>query len=104
MVVVSHPWNDTMHAFSGILSHFVLFQQIEQILEQQETLVNTFVDKVCMAIDKSGLTGSGITKQHLQRLFDGFLWTLRQEIGSIKIGLPRAGGRSNCMETGTGYQ
>ena len=46
VVVVSYPWNDTTHAYSGIPPHIVLLQQMEQACQQQETLVNTFVDKV----------------------------------------------------------
>ena len=104
VVVVLYPWNDTAYAFSGIPPHVVLLQQMEQVREQQETLLNTFVDKVCTAIDQLGLTGSGVTEQRLEKLFDGFSRSLRQQLGSIRTALPRDGGTMERVETGTGYQ
>ena len=64
--------------------------------------MNTFVDKVCTVIDESGLSGSGVTEQRLQRLFDGFSRTLRDQINTIGTVQP-TGEATECVETGVGY-
>ena len=42
--VVMYPWNNMTHAFSDISPYVVLSQQMEQVHQQQETLINSFVD------------------------------------------------------------
>ena len=103
ILLVKYPWNDKSRAFSGIPPHVVLLQKMERVREQQESLMNTFVDKVRTAIDESGLSGSGVTEQRLQRLFDGFSRTLRDQLNTIGTVQP-TGEATERVETGVGYQ
>ena len=103
ILLVKYPWNDKSRAFSGIPPHVVLLQKMERVQEQQESLMNTFVDKVRTAIDESGLSGSGVTEQRLQRLFDGFSRTLRDQLNTIGTVQP-TGEATERVETGVGYQ
>ena len=102
ILLVKYPWNDESHAHSGIPPHVVLLQKMERVREQQESLMNTFVDKVRTTIDKAGLSDSGVTEQRLQRLFDGFSRTLRDQINTIGTVQP-TGEATERVETGVEY-
>ena len=104
IVVEMYLWKNKTHAFSGIPPHIVLLQRMEQVRKQQETLMNTFVKNLQTAIDESGLTGSRVTEQRLQRLFDGFSRTMRQQLEAIGTALPQDNGKTERVETGVGYQ
>lgn len=108
IVHVLYPWNDHVHAFSGIPPHITVLQELTYIRQEQRSLIDTFVDKVRLAIDQSGLSGSGVTEDRLQRLFDRFAGQLRVQLDA------RIGERFNLqnqevaererVETGLGYR
>ena len=101
-VVVMYPWEDSGHVFSGIPPHTVLLQEMERLQAQQQTLVETFVDKVRTAIDESGLSGNGVTEGRLRNLFDGFAESLRDQLSNLSVQDTRQ--ERERVETNTGYQ
>ena len=46
VIVVTYPWKDTTHCFSSIQPHIILLWLMEQAHQQQEMLMNIFVDKM----------------------------------------------------------
>ena len=82
-VVVTYPWNDKNHKFSGIPPHTVLLQKMEHLKVEQQGQVNLFVDKIRTAINESGISANGITEARLRNLFDGFASSLREQLSKI---------------------
>ena len=107
IVVVRYPWNDREHPYSGIPPHVKVLQELTLIRNEQKDLVDGFVSKVKQAIDKSGLSGNGVTENRLQTMFDTFTRDMRQQLDGMGIQrlqneLGRQG--NEHVETGRGYQ
>jgi hypothetical protein len=66
LVRVTYPWNDDLgRSYSGVPPHIALMQELAFIRHEQKDLVELFVAKVRIAIDESGLTGSGVMENRL---------------------------------------
>ena len=57
-VAVSHPWSDDYHhTFTGIPPHVATLQELTVVKNEQQWLIEGFVDKVKTAIDELGTSG-----------------------------------------------
>ena len=107
LVCVMYPWNDRFgNSYTGIPPHIAVLQELACIRKEQKTLVDSFVDKVKQAIDESGLSGSGVTEQRLQTMFESFAIDLRTQLDSVTATVMGNGGpqQRERVETGRGYQ
>ena len=93
-VAVTYSWKDSGNVFRRIPAHTVRLQEMERLRAQQQTLVETFVDKVQTAIEESGLSGNGVTEGRLQNLFDGFEESLRGQLANHTYKTSTGGGQN----------
>ena len=60
-VAVSHPWSDDFHyTFTGIPPHVATLQELTVVKNEQQWLIEGFVDNVKTAIDESGIGGGAM--------------------------------------------
>jgi hypothetical protein len=103
VVVVTHPWNDDRHVFTGIPPHVAVLQDLNLVKVQQRELIDTFVVKVKQAIDESGVGGGVLSEARLRAIFDDFATTLEVRLNRLEGG----GGNlapAERVETNTGYR
>ena len=72
LVVVTYPWNDDVHQFSGIPPHVALLQEITVLRSQQTQLVDGFVDRIREALSSNGYGPNRLTTESLQRILTEF--------------------------------
>lgn len=85
-MVVTHPWNDDRHAFTGIPPHIAVLQELTLVKVQQRELIDTFVTKVKQAIDESGVGGGVLSEARLRAIFDDFATTLVVRLNRLEGG------------------
>lgn len=107
---VTHPWNDSIHKFTGIPPHCVLLQEIAAVRSSQTQMLDTFVDKVKEALVDCGVTGGQLTEQRFQAIFEKSKDDMTEIAGNFgvvnkadDIEQRRAKGVER-IETGKGYQ
>ena len=54
-VKVTYPWNDNRHVFTGVAPHVALLQDLHMIRTDQQYLIDSFVDKVKIALSEYGV-------------------------------------------------
>ena len=102
VVVVTHPWNDARHIFTGIPPHVSVLQELTLVKVQQRELLDTFVSKVKQAIDESGVGGGVLTEARLRVIFDDFATSLEVRLNRLEVGAVVAA--AERVETNTGYR
>ena len=87
MVVVTFPWNDTLHVFSGIPPHASLLQQMHELRTTQLDLVTNFVDRVREALTTHGYGPNRLTEDSLRVILREFQQELNIQVQRvIRIG------------------
>jgi len=114
VILVTYPWSDQQHAFTGIPPHVVLLQELTIIKKEQRSLILNFVNKVKEAIEETGVGGGGaVTEAKLKELFASFTQELRSQLVQLDeqgrlTGHDGYGGNvagaPNRVETGVGYR
>jgi hypothetical protein len=87
LLVVTFPWNDKRHTFSGIPPHASLLQQMHEIRSTQLDMVNNFVDKVREALTTHGYGPNRLTDDSLRVILSEFQQELNIQVQRvIRIG------------------
>jgi hypothetical protein len=86
LVVVKHPWSDPVNRafYTGVPPYTCLLQDLAFIKNQQVLLLESFVNKVKEALIECGVTGTRMTEERLQNLFDQFRNELTQHLSGIR--------------------
>jgi hypothetical protein len=86
LVVVKHPWSDPVNRafYTGVPPYTCLLQDLAFIKNQQVLLLESFVNKVKEALIECGVTGTRMTAERLQNLFDQFRNELTQHLSGIR--------------------
>ncbi|KAG7343152.1 hypothetical protein IV203_021097 [Nitzschia inconspicua] len=101
LLVVSYPWNDAEHSFSGIPPHASFLQEMTRVRADQRELIDSFIDKVKEGLDQFGVNGAQLTEHRLRQVLEQF----EERIRTIEF----RGGQGNeaavpeRVETGAGY-
>ena len=104
VTVVTYPWNDQVHAFTGIPPHVAMMQQLTGVERLQKALIEEFIPKVKQAIDESGLTGIGVTEERLRTMFQALAVQLETRMDAFVQGQGATRGpATERIETGRGY-
>ena len=102
-LVVTYPWNDDIHAFSGVPPHASLLQELSVVKENTKVLIDSFIDRVKDALTQYGVNSDRLTQNQLQNILENFWLELRSEISKIER-LGTIGNDSlERVETGKGY-
>ena len=72
LLVVTYPWNDNVHAFSGVPPHAALLQEVSHIRSNQLLLLDTFVDRVGEAMTRHGYGPNRLTDESLRHILREF--------------------------------
>ena len=59
LIVVKYPWNDRVHAFSGIPPYVSILQDISLVRHDQRELIDNFINQVKEALRQYGINGNG---------------------------------------------
>lgn len=87
LVVVTFPWNDTKHVFSGIPPHASLLQQMHELRTTQLDMVTNFVDRVREALTTHGYGPNRLTEDSLRVILREFQQELNIQVQRvIRIG------------------
>ena len=87
LVVVTFPWNDTKHIFSGIPPHASLLQQMHELRTTQLDIVTSFVDRVREALTTHGYGPNRLTDDSLRTILCEFQQELSIQVQRvIRIG------------------
>jgi hypothetical protein len=72
-VIVTYPWNDLEHTFSGVPPYTSLLQELHLIKTDQRDLISNFVTKVRVALEGFGLDADRISmEQRIKNLLNDF--------------------------------
>ena len=78
-MVVTYPWNDETHVFSGISPHTVFYRK------WSISRLSSRANKARTAINESRISANEIIKARLRNLFDGFASNLREQLSNIGV-------------------
>ena len=103
LIVVKYPWNDRVHAFSGIPPYVSILQDISLVRHDQRELIDNFVNQVKEALRQYGINGNHMAEQRLQELLTTFQAELDGRLERIGVQQVRIG-EAERVETGQGYR
>lgn len=84
VVIVTYPWNDPHHAFTGVPPSVSLLQELAEVKSDQKSLIDSFVDRVTQALDAFGIDGDRLSEQRLRLVLDEFTVTMRAELSDLR--------------------
>lgn len=79
-VVVTYPWEDNRHVYTGIPPHVALLQEISIIKNNTQDLINNFGNRVQTALAAQGYGPNHLTAEGLRAILQEFRIQLRVEI------------------------
>jgi hypothetical protein len=79
LVVVSYPWNDDKHTFSGIPPHVSILQQLQSIKESQGRLIGEFVEEVSNVMSRFNIDGGQLTEEKMRKILNEFQQNFQQQ-------------------------
>jgi hypothetical protein len=79
-VVVTSPWNDKEHVFTGVPPHCALMQQLMVIRDSQHNILDSFVDNVVAGLNRAGVTGEALTTERIREMMNEFREDIRQSL------------------------
>ena len=82
-VKVTHPWNDSIHHFSGIPPHVVTMQEILKVQDQQEGLAGDITSRIEILLQRMGIDGTRMSEQNMTAMFD----SLRLQVEQVSVQL-----------------
>jgi hypothetical protein len=80
-VLVSYPWNDINHVFTGIPPHIPVLQELSVIKNKQGRLIGEFVELVSVVLGRLGADGGRMTEENLRSVLADFQNCIRCTIG-----------------------
>jgi hypothetical protein len=83
LVVVTYPWNDDVHQFSGIPPHVSLLQEIAVLRSQHTHLIDGFVDRIREALSSNGYGPNRLTDESLQRILREFKEEFQMQVQRV---------------------
>ena len=72
LIVVTYPWNDNVHKFSGVPPYVAMMQELTLLRDEQRSLIDNFVDKVKAALTEYGVNSECLTDENIRQLLDQF--------------------------------
>lgn len=81
--VVTYPWNDNLHHYSGIPPHVSTLQELTIVKQEQRGLVIDFVEKMKTVLDERGIEGGRLTLAQLTTTLNEALTGIRQRLDTI---------------------
>jgi len=103
LIEVKYPWNDRVHAFSGIPPYVGILQDLALVRNDQRELIDNFVTQVKEALRQYGINGNHMAEQRLQELLNQFQRDLDGRLDRAGIQQARAN-EVERIETGQGYR
>ncbi|KAL7573937.1 hypothetical protein ACA910_001948 [Epithemia clementina (nom. ined.)] len=80
------PWKDHQHHFSGIPPHVVALHDLMVVQDKQRLLVDKFIEKICLVLDKRGIEGDHLMVHQLQEILGNGLSDVRVRLDQIEGG------------------
>jgi hypothetical protein len=78
LIKVTLPWNDSDHVFTGVPPHVSLLQNLRAIRNDQTQMIDTFVDKVKLALTEYGVGSERFALDNIQKVLDDFKTNIQQ--------------------------